>query len=65
MQWGLFNSLLQKSSLTDPVTNFVFVFRLHQNEPMPGMVLSSHEVPHLSDFLHFLLHRFLFLLHFL
>ena len=64
MQLFLYTSFLQKPSLTDSVTYFVFVFNLHHHEPMPGMLLSSHEVPHLWDSLHALLHLFIFLLHF-
>ena len=68
MQCFLFLFCLQKSSLADSVTYFVFVFSLHHHEPMPRMLLSSHGLPHLWDSSHALLHRalrFIFLLHFL
>ena len=61
----LYNSLLQKVCLTDSVTYLLFVFRLHQNVPRPGMVLSSHEMSHLWDSSQISSHFFLIFLHFL
>lgn len=56
-------SLLQNSSLADSVTKFRFVFSLHQNVPRPGILLSSHSLPHLEVWSQPLSHRFFFLLH--
>ena len=56
--------VLQNSSLADSVTYFGLVFSSHQKEPRPGMLLSSHSLPHLGALLQSLLHRFFFFLHF-
>ena len=56
--------VLQNSSLADSVTYFGLVFSSHQKEPRPGILLSSHSLPHLGALLQSLLHRFFFFLHF-